>query len=135
MSNRIHKLTEDERNALRSFRALEIGVAEFLERMRRVVRVMKLIPGEREIDISAIPDENMMISRDDIRWVVQRYLHGKTGGEELSNWAGLLLAVPAYILPSADGDDDVLELMNDLALPLKEEYLDRDKLKARIAAI
>lgn len=133
--NLARKLTTDERAALKEFAALGISVADFLVRMNRLVRVGKFIGGEREIEVAAMPGENVVITRDDIRWVVRRYVHGKTSGEELSHWAGLLLAIPAYALPSADSDDDVLGLLNDLALPLKDEYLDRDKLKLRIATI
>jgi len=62
------------------------------------------------------------------------YLHGKMSGEELSNWAGLLLAISAYELPTTDDDDDILELMNDLALPLKDEHLDHDRIKHRLSS-
>ena len=129
------KLTTGERDALKQFATLGISVADFLSRMNLLVRVGKFIGGEREIEVAAMQGEDVVVSRDDIRWVVQRYVHGKTSGEELSHWAGLLLAIPAYVLPGADSDDDVLGLLNDLALPLKDEYLDRDKLKLRIATI
>lgn len=69
---------------------------------------------------------------DDVRWVVRRYLHGKTSGQELSNWAGLVLAISAYALPTDEPDDSLLALLNDLALPLMNVYLDRDVLKQRL---
>jgi hypothetical protein len=53
-------------------------------------------------------------------------------GEELSNWAGLLLAISAYDLPTGAPDDDLLALLEDLALPLKNDYLDREVLKRRL---
>lgn len=129
------KLTADERAALKQFATLGISVADFLVRMNRLVRVGKFIVGEREIEVAPMPGEDVVITRDEIRWVMQRYLRGKTSGEELSHWAGLVLAIPAYALPSTVIDDDVLELLNDLALPVTDEYLDRDRLKIRIATI
>lgn len=135
MGNLARKLTADEREALKRFATLGIPIAEFLERLNRLIRVGTFIAGEREIEVAAMPGEDVAITRDDIRWVVQRYLRGKTSGEELSHWAGLVLAIPAYVLPNAEADDDVLALLTDLALPLKDEYLDRDTLKRRIATI
>ena len=131
----VSKLTADESDALKRFGTLRISVAEFLTRMKRLVEIGTFIVGQREIEVAAMPREDVVITRDDIRWVAQRYLHGKTSGEELSHWAGLILAIPSYVLPSSDTDDDVLGLLTDLALPLKPEYLDRDKLKCRIATI
>lgn len=129
------KLTEDQNQALREFATLGISVGEFLSRMRDLIVVGEFVPAQREISVAAMPNDVVAISRDDVRWVVQRYLHGKTTGEELSNWAGLLLAIPAFSLPTDDRDDTVLELLNDLALPLKNEYLDRNRLKQRIDEI
>jgi len=126
------RLTADERDALERF-GLGISVAEFLARMNRVVRVGTSVGGQREIEVAPLTGENVVLTRDDIRWVTQRYLHGKTSGEELSNWAGIILAVPAYVVPSSDAHDDVLALLTDLALRLKDQYLDRDKLKRRIS--
>jgi hypothetical protein len=103
--------------------------------MHPVVRVGPFTPGEREI-IDGVPlSESVPVSRDDIKWVVQRYIRGKFSGEELSHWAGLLLGISAYALPANDNDDDVLGLLADIALPLKNEYLDRDALKGRLTAI
>lgn len=129
------KLTDDQTDALRRFATLGISVEEFLNRMRELITVGEFVPAQREITAAAMPHDVVAISRDDVRWVVRRYLHGKMSGEELSNWAGLLLALPAFSLPTDDASDDVLSLLNDLALPLKEEYLDRDRLKDRIEAL
>jgi hypothetical protein len=124
------RLTTDELEALGAFATLGISVAEFLTRLNDKVAVGDFRPGRREINVMAMPDGLVTVTRDDIHWVVRRYLHGKISGEELSNWAGLLLAISAYALPEAD--DDVLVLLNDLALPLKNEYLDRYALKRRL---
>jgi hypothetical protein len=130
-----HSVTADQRAALREFVSLGVSVTHFLERMYPVVRVGPFIPGEREI-IDGIPlSESVPVSREDIKWVVQRYIHGKFSGEELSHWAGLLLGISAYSLPKDDDDDDVLGLLTDLALPLRDKYLDRDVLKERLASI
>lgn len=126
------RLTTDEREALREFATLGIPVAEFLSRMSDKIAVGDFRPGHRDITVEALPDGFVTVTRDDIRWVVLRYLHGKTFGEELSNWAGLLLAISAYTLPAEEADDDILALLNDLALPLKNEYLDRETLKRRL---
>jgi hypothetical protein len=133
--NLMPKLTSDEREAVKRFATLGISVDDFLARMSRLVHVGSFMGGEREIEVSAMPGEDVVVTRDDVRRVLQRYLHGKSSGEEVSHWAGLLLALPVYALPSADSDDDVLALLTDLALPLKEDYLDRDKLKYRMATI
>ena len=106
-------LTDGERTALREFAKLGIPVGEFLARLSGMIVVHELAPGQRQISVQAVPDETIAVTRDDIRWVVQRYLRGKMSGEELSNWAGLLLAISAYVLPANDDDDDVLELLND----------------------
>jgi hypothetical protein len=126
------QLTDDERAALRDFTTLGISVAEFLGRMSDKIELGEFRPGHREITVAALPDGLVTVTRDDIRWVVRRYLHGKTSGEELSNWAGLLLAISAYAVPVDESDDDVLALLNDLALPLKSECLDREMLKRRL---
>jgi hypothetical protein len=63
---------------------------------------------------------------------VRRYLLGTTSGEVLSNWAGLLLAISAYALPTEEADDDLLALLNRLALPSAHDYLDRETLKYRL---
>jgi hypothetical protein len=126
------RLTDDEQDALKAFATLRVTVDEFLHRMRAKITVGEFRPGQREINVAAFPKESVKVTRDDIRWAVQLYLHGKTSGEELSNWAGLLLAVSAYELPVADADDDLLGLLEDLALPLKDEYLDREDLKRRL---
>lgn len=128
-------VTADEREALKQFASLGISVANFLSRMTRLIHVGTFRVGDREITVQQMPGVNLPVTRDDVRWVFQRYLHGKTSGEELSHWAGLLLAITAYDLPHEPVDDDVLELLNDVALPLKDEYLDRENLKARIARI
>ena len=129
MSNR---LTNEEREALRDFATLGIPVAEFLSRMRNKIEVGDFRPGNRDIKVAVLPDGLVTVTRDDIRWVVRRYLHGKTSGEELSNWAGLLLAISAYALPAEEADDDLLAMLTDLALPLDNEYLDRERLKHRL---
>jgi hypothetical protein len=128
-------LTKDERDALLQFATLGISVADFLRRMMRIISVGKFVAGEREITVKPLPSISRHVTRDDIRWVVQRYLRGRISGEELSHWAGLLLAISAYELPCNDDDDDILALLHDLALPLKDEYLDRDVLKKRIEAM
>jgi hypothetical protein len=87
--NLASKLTTDERDALREFATLGISVADFLARMNRLIRVGKFIGGEREIEVAAMSGDDVVITRDDVRWVVQRYLHGKMSGEELSHGAGL----------------------------------------------
>lgn len=125
-------LTADEREALEAFATLGISVAEFLIRLSDKLEVGDFRPGHRDIKVKSLPDGLITVRRDDIRWVVRRYLHGKTSGEELSNWAGLLLAISAYGLPGEEADDDVLALLNDLALPLADEYLDRETLKRRL---
>ncbi|HKO54250.1 MAG TPA: hypothetical protein VJ276_00150 [Thermoanaerobaculia bacterium] len=125
-------MTDDEREALRTFATLGIPVAEFLRRMGEKVHIGELRPGHREIAMAPLPDGLVTVTRDDVRWVVQRYLHGKMSGEELSNWAGLLLAIPAYSLPAEESDDDLLALLSDLALPLRAECLDRDALRRRL---
>jgi hypothetical protein len=128
-------LSEDERDAFMRFATLGISVADFLRRTARIVSVGKFVVGEREISVEPLPSISRRVTRDDVRWVVQRYLHGKLSGEELSHWAGLLLGISAYELPTDDNDDDILALLHDLALPLKDEYLDRDVLKERIEQI
>lgn len=126
------RLTIDEREALREFATLGIPVAEFLSRMSDKIESGDFRPGHREIIVAALPDGLVTVTRHDVRWVVRRYLHGKASGEEVSNWAGLLLAISAYALPTEESDDDVLALLNDLALPLENEYLDRETLKRRL---
>jgi|SRR4051812_38745431 hypothetical protein len=126
-------LTPDQRDALRQFATFGIPVGEFLSRMTPLIQVGSFIAGEREISVTKRLSESVPVTRDDIKWVVQRYIRGKMSGEELSHWAGLLLGISAYVLPSADEDDDVLGLLADLALPLKNEYLDRDVLRQRVA--
>lgn len=126
------RLTDNELEALRAFATLGISVAEFLGRMSNKIEVAEFRPGRRVINVAAMPDGIVTVRREDIRWVVRRYIHGKTSGEELSNWAGLLLAISAYALPSGETDDDLLALLNDLALPLTNEYLDRETLKRRL---
>ena len=130
-SHRRSGLTADEAEALRQFAVLLIPVQSFLDRMARLIAVGSFVPGEREITVNPL-GVVLPVTRDEIKWVIQRYLHGKTSGEELSNWAGLLLAVSAYQLPSDCQDDDLLTLLHDLALPLKEDYLDRDVVSNRL---
>jgi hypothetical protein len=131
----LSKLSDDESEALKEFATLGLPVDEFLSRMARVVHAKTLEVGNREINVAAMPGADVPVTRDDIRWVVQRYLSGKTSGEELSHWAGLLLAISAYSFQDSDDDDGVLALLTNLALPLKNDYLDRDVLKERIAKI
>jgi len=126
------RFTDDESVALQTFATLGISVQEFLVRMQARIVVTEFRPGHREITVAALLGNSVKVTRDDIRWVIQRYLRGKTSGEELSNWAGLLLAISAYELPSSETDDDVLALLSDLALPLKNEYLDREVLRHRL---
>lgn len=126
------QLTDDERHALRDFATLGIPVSLFLSRMSDKIEVGDFRPGHREITVASLPDGIVTVTRDDVRWAVRRYLHGKTSGEELSNWAGLLLTISAYALPEEDADDDLLKLLADLALPLANEYLDRETLKRRL---
>src|SRR5215203_5269210 len=102
------RLTADEREALRMFATLGISVSEFVRRMRNKIEIGDFRPGQRYITAAPLPDGIVTVTRDDIRWVVRRYLHGKTSGEELSNWAGLLLAISAYALPMEEADDDLL---------------------------
>ena len=131
------RVTEDEREALKVFATHEISVEQFLYRMASHVKVGRFAPGNREVNVGPLPLEDVTVSvtRDDVRWVVQRYVYGEMSGEELSNWAGLLLAISAYVLPSNEEDDDVLGLLTDLALPLEEQYLDRESVKDRIARL
>jgi hypothetical protein len=131
----VRQLQEEQRSALREFATLGISVADFLSRMHEFIEVGEFVPGHREINAAPMPGETISISRDDVRWVLRRYLHGKLSGEELSNRAGVFLAISAYTLPSGDGDDVVLEVLTDVALPVKERYLDRDALKARVAKL
>ena len=127
-----NRLIDDQREVLRAFATLGISVAEFLRRMGEKIVIGDFRPGHREITVASLPSDVVSVTKDDIRWVVQRYIHGKISGEELSNWAGLLLAIPTYVLPTNESDDDILALLSDVALPLRNEYLDRDALRRRL---
>lgn len=128
-------LTETELAALRQFSKLGISVEEFRRQMTDFVRVGSFTPGDRDVHVAPMIGVTVVVSRDDVRWVIQRYLRGKMSGEELSHWAGLLLAIPAYSLPDGIDGDAVLELLTDLAVPLKGESLDRNRLKQRLASL
>ncbi|HSY52149.1 MAG TPA: hypothetical protein VLC46_25335 [Thermoanaerobaculia bacterium] len=127
-----NRLSDDEREALREFATLGISVTEFLHRMRDKIVLGEFRPGYREINVAAFQNEIINVTGEEIRWVVQRYLHRRMSGEELSNWAGLMLAIAAYVLPANESDDELLALLNDVALPLGNEYLDRETLKRRL---
>jgi len=128
-------LTSNERAALVSFGTLSISVREFLSRLKRQVRPSELEPGSRHIRVLPMPDQTVNVNSNDVRFVVQRYLSDEISAEELSNWAGLILAIPAYILPTRDSDDALLELLTDLALPLDASYFDRDVLSERLLTL
>jgi hypothetical protein len=66
------RLTNDERDALKAFATLGVTVHEFLRRMRAKVTVGDFRAGHREISVAAFPEESVKVTRDDIRWVVQR---------------------------------------------------------------
>jgi len=100
--------------------------------MRDKIVLGEFRPGYREINVAAFQNEIINVTGEEIRWVVQRYLHRRMSGEELSNWAGLMLAIAAYVLPANESDDELLALLNDVALPLGNEYLDRETLKRRL---
>jgi hypothetical protein len=127
------RLTHEEYTALTEFAALGISVEEFLCRMDAKIKVGQLRPDHREMVVAAMPDVSVKITREDIRRVIQCYVDGKISGQELSNWAGLILAISAYELPSEESDDDLLALLNDVALPLRDDYLDREALQRRLS--
>jgi hypothetical protein len=121
--------------ALRQFAVSQIYVDELLSRLHGLVEVPIRDVGSREIKVSAMPCGVVQVNADDIRWVLERYVRGKLSGEDLSTWAGLLLAIPAYRISVGQRNDGILDLLHDLAMPLRSDYLDRDGLRARIESI
>lgn len=127
-------------SALRDLPKLGISVEEFLKTFSGIITATSPEPANREITTGPLPDGIVPVSREDVQWVVRRYLRGRLNGVELSNWAGLLLAVGSFDIGSHPGGDDshdeqLLELLTDLAVPLKEDYLDRHVLQTRLATL
>ncbi len=128
-------LERPEVEALRAFAASQIDADELLKRLAGKVTLVRNDVGNREVVTEPMPEGVVGVTDKEIRWVLERYLHGKLSGEALSTWAGLLLAVPAYDLLLDDRSDEILGLLQDLAMPLKAEYLDREGLKERVRSI
>jgi hypothetical protein len=103
--------------------------------MYPVVQVGSFVVGKREVRVTKPISESIMVTRDDVKRVVELYFQGKVSEEELSHWAGLILGISVYLLPNNDDDDDLLGLMTDLALPLTDQYLNRAQLKRRLDTI
>ena len=123
----------EERVALFQFAQLLIPTSNFLKRLRRVVHVRALSSQVRNIAVSHVADLSIPISLATVRSVIHRYVSENISRQELSNWAGLILAIPVYVFSEAD--NELLELMNDVALPLNEEYLDPEVLMSRVASL
>jgi len=130
------RLSDEEEGVLREFARGQTSTAELLRRLGGIVKLTRSDVGNREIMTAPLPDGVVRVTRDDILWVVERYLRGKLSGDDLSTWAGLLLAIPAYALPGDGSDDEsLIELLGDLAAPMNGQPLDRDVLKGRLQAI
>jgi hypothetical protein len=133
-SHRMSSISTGQVLALQQFARLEISVEEFLSCMEGFVRVGSLEPANREVYNDRLPADIVDVRADDILWALRLYLKGRVSGQEISNWAGLLLALDAFHLPTDEDDDSLLGLLTDIAVPLDESYLDREEIKKRLAS-
>jgi hypothetical protein len=117
------------------FARLGVSVEDFLARMSGLIHATSLEPSNRQVTVDALPVDIVNVTRADILWGIHRYLSGKVSGWEISNWAGLLLAVNSFSLPTEDKDDELLALLADLATPLAEDKLDRQRIRRRLGVI
>ncbi len=130
-----HELTADQLQAFESFASLSITVRDFLDRLSGLVTAVSLVPGNRELRVGPVPLGVVHLDRTEVRAAAQRYLAGALSREELSNWAGIVLALGVFDLPCSADDDPLLELLHDLAAPLTMDVFDPASLTARLTLL